>query len=185
MVRFGLMGSDQTWCHLMVSDHSSTTDMGWAKQLLGGGGSFGGQRAGELDQPFYCLTTRRKVNKLLYEWITKQLTALHEHLSKQKLWALLYGSIICFDVALTRVSGEDKMTDSNAKPGFSWGRLFSFTKVVTSQGCGKSWWSVFKSWSILWWVALLWLVEEASFSSSVAWSSCWWRDGDSSGDVGS
>lgn len=70
-------------------------------------------------------------------------------------------------------------TDANgegeAPPGACEGRLFSFTKDVRSHGCGKSCWSEFSSASTSCRAAHLWPVEEASFSSSVAWSSCEWE----------
>ncbi len=58
---------------------------------------------------------------------------------------------------------------STFSPSLSSGKLFSLTKAVKSVGCGKSWGSEVSSTSTSCLVHF-WLVEEASFSSSVAWS---------------
>lgn len=92
---------------------------------------------------------------------------------------------LCYTVVGTEVGGgfntKGKGWDSWASPGAGGERLFSLTKDVRSQGSGKSC-AEFKSASCR--EAHLWPVEEASFSSSVAWSSCRW-DWGSSGDSAS
>ena len=98
------------------------------------------------------------------------------------LWSLL--AFIWTQVA-RRTKRDLREPDSWASPGAWWGRLFSLTKDVRSDGWGKSCWSEFKSASMSCRAAHFWLVEEASFSSSVAWSSCWWREEGSSAGVGS
>lgn len=77
---------------------------------------------------------------------------------------------------------KGKWGDHWVSPGGGGERLFSLTKDVRSQGSGKSCCTESKSASCR--EAHLWLVEEASFSSSVAWSSCRW-DWGSSGDSAS
>lgn len=97
--------------------------------------------------------------------------------------------MIFFNICLNKLAGgkkaDQKESDhSNAPPSFWLGRQFSLTNDERSHGWGKSCWSEFTSASMSCRAAHLWLVEEASFSSSVAWSSCWWRDvGSSTGVV--
>lgn len=94
---------------------------------------------------------------------------------------LLSTICLCCTIIWTQVDGgfntKGKWWDSWASPGAGGERLFSLTKDVRSQGSGKSCCTEFKSASCR--EAHLWLVEEASFSSSVAWSSCRWDRGSS------
>lgn len=93
---------------------------------------------------------------------------------------------LCYTFIWTQREGgfnaKGKWWDSWASPEAGGERLLSLTKDVRSQGSGKSCCTEFKSASCR--DVHLWLVEEASFSSSVAWSSCRW-DWGSSGDSAS
>lgn len=102
------------------------------------------------------------------------------------LWYAMISVSICLDILAGGKKRDQKESDhSDASPWVWWGRLFALTKDVRSHGWGKSCWSELTSASMSCRAAHLWLVEEASFSSSVAWSSCWWREVGSSAGIGS
>lgn len=174
---------------------SSLTQMGWATQPLGRGGSSGGQRAVENWASRLVSLSQLKSITVLDEWRVKWLVTVLYMMVYPNISSEFPLSTACLRYALIShlfghrwlevQRGIMESQTVEASPGAWWGRLFSLTKDVRSLGWGKSCWSEFNSASMSCRAAHLWLVEEASFSSSVAWSSCGWREGVSSAGVGS
>lgn len=146
---------------------SSSIQKVWARQPLAEWGGWA-WRAGPT-----CLLPQEKSIALLCEWIVKTLVSEHEHFIRTAFWvfpsAAWLGVLWC---TYEHRWLKEQRVRQRASPGASWGRLFSLTKDVRSEGWGKSCWSAFNSESTSCRAAHLMFVEEANFSSSVAWSSC-------------